>query len=92
LARGFVSGLPTVCLDPDLVFLVFLPSILWAAAYFTSWRDFRANARPIILLAVGHDSGGGRRRSRRAAGSWMGWKYRKNKRPFLLIRKVLLGE
>jgi len=53
LVLGFVPGLPAVRLDPDLVFLVFLPPILWAAAYFTSWRDFRANARPITLLAVG---------------------------------------
>jgi Na+/H+ antiporter len=43
----------TVRLDPDLVFLVFLPPILWAAAYFTSLRDFRANLRTITLLAVG---------------------------------------
>ncbi|MGZ4976761.1 MAG: Na+/H+ antiporter [Methylobacter sp.] len=53
LILSFVPGLPTIRLDPDLVFLVFLPPLLWAAAYFTSWRDFRANARPITLLAVG---------------------------------------
>jgi CPA1 family monovalent cation:H+ antiporter len=53
LVLGFIPGLPAVRLDPDLVFLVFLPPILWAAAYFTSWRDFRATLRPIILLAVG---------------------------------------
>ena len=53
LVFGFVPGLPAVRLDPDIVFLVFLPPILWAAAYFTSWRDFHANARPIVLLAVG---------------------------------------
>lgn len=53
LALGFIPGLPTIRLDPDLVFLVFLPPILWAAAYFTSWRDFRANLRPITLHAVG---------------------------------------
>jgi len=53
LVLSFVPGLPTIHLDPDLVFLVFLPPLLWAAAYFTSWRDFRANARPITLLAVG---------------------------------------
>lgn len=53
LALGFVPGLPAIRLDPDLVFLVFLPPILWAAAYFTSWRDFRANLRPITLHAVG---------------------------------------
>lgn len=53
LALSFVPGLPNVRLDPDLIFLVFLPPLLWAAAYFTSWRDFRANAQPITLLAVG---------------------------------------
>lgn len=53
LALGLVPGLPTVTLHPDLVFLVFLPPILWAAAYFTSLREFRRNLRPISLLAVG---------------------------------------
>lgn len=53
LVLGMVPGLPTVTLDPDLVFLVFLPPILWAAAYFTSLREFRQNLRPISLLAVG---------------------------------------
>ncbi len=53
LLLGLIPGLPVVHLHPDLVFLVFLPPILWAAAYFTSWRDFRANARPIGLLAIG---------------------------------------
>lgn len=53
LVLSFVPGLPTVRLDSDLIFLVFLPPLLWSAAYFTSWRDFRANARPITLLAVG---------------------------------------
>jgi CPA1 family monovalent cation:H+ antiporter len=53
LALAVVPGLPTVVLNPDLVFLVFLPPILWSAAYFTSWREFRRNLRPISLLAVG---------------------------------------
>jgi CPA1 family monovalent cation:H+ antiporter len=53
LTLSVLPGLPVVVLDPDLVFLVFLPPILWAAAYFTSLRDFRANLRPISLLAVG---------------------------------------
>lgn len=53
LVLGLVPGLPTVTLHPDLVFLVFLPPILWAAAYFTSLREFRRNLRPISLLAVG---------------------------------------
>ena len=53
LLLGVVPGLPNVTLHPDLVFLVFLPPILWAAAYFTSLREFRQNLRPISLLAVG---------------------------------------
>lgn len=53
LILGLIPGVPTLRLDPDIVFLVFLPPILWSAAYFTSWRDFRSNLRPITLLAVG---------------------------------------
>ena len=53
LALSLVPNLPVVRLDPDLVFLIFLPPILWSAAYFTSLRDFRANLRAITLLAVG---------------------------------------
>jgi Na+/H+ antiporter len=53
LCLGLIPGIPTVTLSPDLVFLVFLPPILWSAAYFTSWREFRDNLRPISLLAVG---------------------------------------
>src|SRR5947208_7413212 len=53
LGLGVVPNVPIVRLDPDLVFLIFLPPILCAAAYFTSLRDFRANLRPITLLAVG---------------------------------------
>jgi Na+/H+ antiporter len=52
-ALGFVPGLPSVELDPELVFLLFLPPLLYVSALFTSWRDFRANIRPISLLAVG---------------------------------------
>ena len=53
LCLALIPGLPTVRLNPDLVFLVFLPPILWAAAYFTSLREFRANLGPISMLAVG---------------------------------------
>jgi Na+/H+ antiporter len=50
---GLVPGFTMPALDPDLVFFVFLPPILWAAAFFTSLREFRANLRPITFLAVG---------------------------------------
>ena len=53
LLIGLVPGLPKVRLDPELVFLFFLPPLLFPAALFTSWRDFRANLRPISLLAIG---------------------------------------
>lgn len=53
LFLGFVPGLPEVELDPELVFLLFLPPLLTSAAWYTSWRDFRFNLRPILLLAVG---------------------------------------
>ncbi len=53
LVIGLVPNIPIVRLDPDLVFLVFLPPVLFSAAYFTSLRDFRANLRPISLLATG---------------------------------------
>ena len=53
LALSFVPGLPVIELEPDLVFLLFLPPILFAAGYFTSIRDLRRKAQPIALLAVG---------------------------------------
>jgi CPA1 family monovalent cation:H+ antiporter len=53
VALGLVPGLPRIELEPDLVFALFLPPILFAAAYFTPIRDFRANGRAILLLAVG---------------------------------------
>ena len=52
-ALGFIPGLPRVRLDPELVFLLFLPPLLYVSALFTSWRDFRTNIRAISLLAVG---------------------------------------
>ena len=53
LVLGLVPGLPQLKLDPALVFVFFLPPLLFPAAMFTSWRDFRANIRPIALLAIG---------------------------------------
>src|SRR6202163_2809532 len=53
LALSFIPHLPEVKLNPDVVFYFFLPPLLYPAALFTSWRDFRRNLRPILLLAVG---------------------------------------
>jgi monovalent cation/hydrogen antiporter len=50
---GFAPGVPDVQLEPDLVLLIFLPPLLFNAAYFTSVRDLRAHARAITLTAIG---------------------------------------
>ena len=53
LVVGLVPRPPHVELEPELVFLFFLPPILYSAGFFTSIRDFKANLRPILLLSVG---------------------------------------
>ena len=53
LALGFVPGLPQIHLRPDLIFVLFLPPLLYPAAFFTPWRDFHANLGPILRLAIG---------------------------------------
>ena len=53
LALGLVPDVPRVELAPEMVFLLFLPPLLFSAAYFTSPRDLALYARPIGLLAVG---------------------------------------
>jgi CPA1 family monovalent cation:H+ antiporter len=53
LLLSLIPGLPPVRVTPEVVFLIFLPPILYPAALFTSWRDFHASLRPILLLAIG---------------------------------------
>jgi Na+/H+ antiporter len=53
LALGFIPGVPEVSLPPELVLVGVLPPLLYAASFFTSLRDFRANLKPIGLLAIG---------------------------------------
>jgi Na+/H+ antiporter len=53
LLISFVPHIPRIPLNPDLVFLIFLPPLLYASAWVTSWREFRANLASITLLAVG---------------------------------------
>ena len=50
---GVVPGMPDIELDPDLVLVIFLPPLLYSAAFFSSLRDLRANLRPIALLSIG---------------------------------------
>lgn len=51
LVIGFIPALPELTLDPDVVFILFLPPLLYDASYRTSWRDFRSDIRPIVALA-----------------------------------------
>src|SRR3954462_4487974 len=53
IALAFVPGMPSVELPPQLVLLVFLPPLIYSASVAMSWREFKANLRPIILLSVG---------------------------------------
>src|SRR6266700_7129036 len=54
LLVALVPVLPAVRFDPQLVFLVFIPPLLYRASLLASYRDVRANLRPILLLGVGH--------------------------------------
>ena len=53
LLLSFVPAVPDITLEPDLIFLVVLPPLLYASAWTTSWRDFRYNIVSISLLAFG---------------------------------------
>ncbi len=53
LLINMLPQLPLIELEPQLVFLLFLPPILTSAGFFTPVRDFRANLRSILLLAIG---------------------------------------
>jgi CPA1 family monovalent cation:H+ antiporter len=53
LVLSFVPHMPHIPLDPNLVFVIFLPPLLYSAAWSVSWRDFRRNLLIISLLAVG---------------------------------------
>jgi Na+/H+ antiporter len=53
LILALLPVVPDIPLDAELVFLLFLPPLLFSAAYNTSIRDFRALFKPILSLAVG---------------------------------------
>ncbi len=53
LGIGFLPGMPRIALRPDLVLSLLLPPLLYRAGVNMSWRGFRDNLRPILLLAVG---------------------------------------
>ena len=53
LIIGFIPGMPHIKIDPNLVFLLFLPPLLYEAAWFTSWKAFWEYKGAIFLMAVG---------------------------------------
>jgi CPA1 family monovalent cation:H+ antiporter len=53
LVLGLVPGLPAFHPEPDIIFLVFLPPLVYVAASTTAVRDLRFNLRPILFLSVG---------------------------------------
>jgi monovalent cation/hydrogen antiporter len=50
---AFVPGMPPVELPPELVLLLVLPPLIYSASVAMSWREFKSNLRPIVLLSVG---------------------------------------
>src|SRR4051812_14800018 len=52
IVLALLDFVPNVSIPPDLILPALLPSLLYAAVRRTSWRQFTANIRPIILLAV----------------------------------------
>jgi monovalent cation/hydrogen antiporter len=53
LGISLLPGMPRVGLDPDVVFLVLLPPLVFAAAFHTSWRSFQRNFVAILTMATG---------------------------------------
>jgi CPA1 family monovalent cation:H+ antiporter len=50
---GFIPGMPDTRLDPKVVLVIFLPPLLYSAAFFSSLRDLRANLKSISALSIG---------------------------------------
>src|SRR5215213_5167668 len=49
---GFVPGIPEVRLDPEVVLVVFLPPLLYGAAFFANLGHIRRSLRPVTLNSV----------------------------------------
>lgn len=53
LFLSFIPGIPKITLNPDVIFLVVLPPLLYYGAWLTPWREFKFNFVSIFLLAFG---------------------------------------
>jgi len=53
IVLGLAPGLPGLAFEPELVFLLFVPPLVFSAAWRASWQEMRANRRAIVGLSVG---------------------------------------
>ncbi len=53
LVLSLQPWVPDITFDPQIIFLLFLPPLLYAGGFRTEWPEFRAQLRSITLLAVG---------------------------------------
>ncbi|OZI05865.1 Na+/H+ antiporter [Siphonobacter sp. BAB-5385] len=53
LGISFIPGIPSMTIDPDLVFLIFLPPLLFEAAWESSWTQLWKWKRSILSLGFG---------------------------------------
>jgi len=53
LLLSFIPGIPRIALNPDLIFFIILPPLLYSAAWLTSWREFSYQLVSICMLAFG---------------------------------------
>jgi CPA1 family monovalent cation:H+ antiporter len=53
IAIGFIPGRPEFELNPEIIFLLFLPPLLYDGAFNISFKSFRENLNTISSLAIG---------------------------------------
>lgn len=53
IVAAYIPGVPSIVLKPEVVLMLMLPPLIYLAGVSMSWREFRANLRPIALLAIG---------------------------------------
>ena len=55
MALSFVPAFPPIIINPEVIFNLFLPLLLYeASSYTTTWKEIKLNFRPIFLLSIGH--------------------------------------
>ena len=50
---GLLPIVPQISIDPDVIFVIVLPPLLYSAAVAMPWHEFRANLAPILGMAIG---------------------------------------